>query len=183
LRPRTIFPTEQQTNNQLKNTMSIPNTAIAFPQTARDSIAAKLAESKALFPVLVPVSPDERKGLQSIAEGREPYVAEAFTDAQANPKTVPGTVDMAAWALLEEQYEGLDEMESLFDGVLGLIRGVKAVCGDARYDKARRYYKYLQDNLDALPGAEGISAKLEKLFAKQGNHAAKPATATAAPAK
>jgi hypothetical protein len=162
--------------------MSIPNTAVAFPQATRDAITAKIEEAKALFPVLVPVSPDERKGLQSIAEGREPYVAESFTDAQANPKTVPTTIDIAEWALQEEQYDGLDEMESIFATGLELIRGVKAVCGDARYGKSRRYYKYMQDNLDALPGAESIYTKLEKLFAGQGNHAAKPAPA-ATPAK
>jgi hypothetical protein len=162
--------------------MSIPNTAVAFPQTTRDSITTDIETAAGKFPVLVPVSPAERKGLQSIAEGREPYVAESFTDAQANPKTVPTTIDIAQWALLEEQYDGLDAMESLFVAKLELIRGVKAVCGDARYSNARRYYKYMQDNLDALPGAESIYTKLEKLFAGQGNHAAKPA-ATTPPAK
>ncbi|GEM_PF-4753493 len=161
--------------------MSIPNTAIPFPQDTRTAIKGKIEEAGALFPILEPVSPDERDGLQTIAEGREPYVADAFTDARDNPKTVPTIIDMAQWALLEEQFDGLAEMESLYQAKLDLITGMKIVCGAARYANARRYYRYLQDNLDSLPGAESIFNRLGKLFSKQGNGKPKAPVAQESP--
>ena len=99
--------------------MSTPNVAVAFPQTARDAITTKLNDAKLLFPVLATVANEDRKKLQVIAEGREPYVAGAASDAQANPGTVPGTVNVAEWLLLEEQHAGLSQMESLL--LLSLI--------------------------------------------------------------
>lgn len=155
--------------------MSPPNVAIAFPQTARDAISTKLNDTKALFPVLATVGNEERKKLQVIAEGREPYVAGAASDAQANPATVPGTVNVAEWLLLEEQHTGLTQMESAVLGVLELIQDTKALVGSQRYDKCRRYYKYLGDNRDVLAGADTIYDRLSRLFAAQGNRGTPPA--------
>jgi len=116
----------------------------------------------------------DRKKLQVIAEGREPYVAGAATDAQANPATVPGTVVVSEWLLLEEQHTGLAQMESAVVGLLEFIQDTKALVGSQRYDKARRYYKYLGDNLDVLPGADPIHGRLSQLFAGQGNRNTPP---------
>lgn len=156
------------------NTMSIPNVAVAFPQATQDDIADAITALKALFPVLSPVGPTERDGLQNIAAGREPYVAEAFTDAEANPGTVPGTVPIATWALVEEQFAGLDKAESLLLELIELIQGVKAVAGDVRYKYTRKYYDYLGGNLDDLPGAQSIHEKISQLFAKQGGKGTPP---------
>ncbi len=120
--------------------MITPNVAVAFPQTARDAITTKLNDAKLLFPVLATVANEDRKKLQVIAEGREPYVAGAAADAQANPGTVPGTVNVAEWLLLEEQHAGLFQMESLLLGLLEFVQDTKALVGSQRYDKARRYY-------------------------------------------
>lgn len=155
--------------------MSTPNVAVAFPQSARDAITTKLNDAKALFPVLATLANEERKRLQVIAEGREPYVAGAATDAQANPATVPGTVNVAEWLLLEEQHMGLTQMESAVVGLLEFIQDTKALVGSQRYDKCRRYYKYLGDNLDVLPGADPIHERLSQLFAGQGNRGTPPA--------
>lgn len=157
--------------NQIKliQLMSTPNVAVAFPQTARDAITQKINDAKAAFPVLASVSNEERKKLQVIAEGREPYVAGAASDARANPLTVLGTVDVNAWTLLEEQHAGLVQMESAIVGLLELLQDTKAIVGSQRYDNARRYYRYLQDNLDKLSGADPIYERLGQLFAGQGN--------------
>jgi hypothetical protein len=153
--------------------MSLPNTAVAFPDSLVDQILAKIEETKALHPVLEPVSPTDRRSLNSIAEGREPYVADAYSDGKGNPKTLPGTVDLLAWDKLEEQSVGLAKVEAMLQGWLDLVQGIQAVNSDARYENARRYYKYLQDNLDKLHGAEAISTRLGRLFAAQGNRAKK----------
>jgi hypothetical protein len=150
------------------NTMSLPNVAIAFPQTTRDDIKAAINSLKALFPVLAPVSPDDLSSLQTVAEGREPYIADAYQDAKDNPTTVPGTVNMTTWGLLEEQFAGLDDAETELLGLLELVQGVKAIAGDQRYKCTRKYYDYLGGNLDALAGAKVIHDKIAKLFAKQG---------------
>ena len=117
----------------------------------------------------------DRKKLQVIAEGREPYVVGAASDAQANPSTVPGTVNVPEWLLLEEQSAGLTQMESALVGLLEFIQDTKALVGSQRYDKCRRYYKYLGDNLDVLPGADPIHERLSQLFAGQGNRNTPPA--------
>ena len=155
--------------------MLLPNVAVAFPQATRDSIATAITALKALFPVLTQVGPAEQNGLSTIAAGREPYVAEAFTDAQANPGTVPGTVPIATWALVEQQFAGLDGAESLVTELLELITGVKAVAGDVRYKYTRKYYDYLGGNLDALPGAQTIHDKIAPLFARNPAPPAPPA--------
>lgn len=156
------------TNTPLTNPMSLPNVAVAFPQTKRDEIAAAVAALKMLFPVMGVVGPEERKKLQNVAEGREAIVGEAFTDAEANPATVPGTIDMGTWALVEEQFDGLDAAESLLVGLLDELRGVKAVAGDIRYSNVLRYRDYLESNVDVLPGAKPILDKIAVLFQKQG---------------
>ncbi len=153
--------------------MSLPKTAVAFPATLVDQILTKIEETKALHPVLEPVSPDDRRSLNSVAEGREPYVADAHSDGKGNPNTLPGTIKLAEWDLLEEQAEGLAKVEARLQGWLDLVQGIQAVNSDARYENARRYYKYLQDNLDKLPGAEAISTRLGRLFAAQGNRTKK----------
>lgn len=154
--------------------MSIPNVAVAFPQTVRDNITTKINEAKALFPVLATLANEDRKKLQVIGEGRQPYVQGAASDAQANPGTVPPTVSVSEWLLLEEQQTGLSQMEALLVGLLEQLQDTKALVGSQRYDKARRYYKYLGDNLDVLPGAEPIHQRLSELFAGQGNRGTPP---------
>ncbi len=154
--------------------MSTPNVAVAFPQAVRDNITTKLNEAKALFPVLATVDNEDRKKLQVIGEGRQPYVQGAASDAQANPATVPGTVNVAEWLLLEEQHTGLAQMEAALLGLLEFVQDTKALVGSQRYDKARRYYKYLGDNLDVLPGADPIHERLSQLFAGQGNRSTPP---------
>lgn len=154
--------------------MSTPNVAVAFPQTVRDDITDKLNEAKALFPVLATLANEDRKKLQVIAEGREPYVAGAASDAAANPATVPGTVNVPEWLLLEEQHTGLTQMEAAIVVLLEFVQDTKALTGSLRYDKCRRYYKYLGDNLDVLPGADPIHERLSQLFAGQGNRGTTP---------
>jgi len=154
--------------------MSTPNVAVAFPQAVRDNITTKINEAKALFPVLATVANEDRKKMQVIGEGRQPYVQGAASDAQANPGTVPPTVSVPEWLLLEEQHAGLTQMEALLVGLLEQLHDTKALVGSQRYDKARRYYKYLGDNLDVLPGAEPIHERLSQLFAGQGNRGTPP---------
>jgi len=156
------------TSAQPHTTMSLPNVAVPFPAQTLADILAGINTVKALFPVLTPVGPAERDKLQSIAAGREPYVAEAFADAKASPATVPSTIDMTAWGLVEEQYSALDKSESVLKSLLELMQGVKAVAGDVRYKNVRRYYDYMGGNLDVLPGAQNIHGKISQLFAKQG---------------
>lgn len=173
------IPASLISNSQ--NTMSLPKVDVPFPVQKSKDISDGLKSVAALFPVLSPVGPSDREGLQSIAAGREPYVAEAFTDAQGNPGTVPGTVDMASWALLEEHHAALDKAESEILGLLELVQGIKAVTGDHRYRNTRKYYDYLGGNLDALPGAQGIHAKIAALFARQGARSAAKKNATPPP--
>ena len=109
--------------------MITPNVAIAFPQTVRDNITTKINEGMALFPVLATVANDQRSKLSSIAEGREPYVADAYSDARANPATVPGTVSVTEWGLLEEQHAGLAQMESYLLVKLELVPGYQGARG------------------------------------------------------
>lgn len=154
--------------------MSTPNVAVAFPQTVRDAITAKFNEAKALFPVLATVSNEDRKKLQVISEGRAPYVSGAASDAQANPGTVPPTVNVPEWLLLEEQHAGLTQMRSNLMVLMEFLDDTMALAGSQRYDKARRYYKYLGDNLDLLPGADPIHERLGQLFAGQGNRSTPP---------
>ncbi len=154
--------------------MSTPNVAVAFPSAAKTTITNKLNDAQAAFPVIASLDNTERAKLQVIAEGREPYVADAYTDAAANPDTVPPVINIADWGLLEEQHAGLLEMESKVKGLLDLIQDTKAQAGSQRYENARRYYRYLQDNLDALPAADPIYTRLGRLFAGQGKKA-KPA--------
>lgn len=149
-------------------TMSLPNVAVPFPAQTLADILAGIKTVKDLFPVLKPVGPAERDKLQTIAAGREPYVTEAFADAKAEPATVPTTIDMADWALLEEQASALEKAESSIKSLLELVQGIKILAGDRRYKNVRRYYDYLGGNLDVLPGAQNIHAKISQLFAKQG---------------
>lgn len=162
--------------------MSTPNVAVAFPQTARTAITAKIDEAMALFPVLATVSNEQKKKLSSIAEGREPYVADAYSDGKANPQTVPGTVNVTEWGLLEEQHAGLSQLESYLTVQLELVQDTKALVADGRYDKTRRYYDYMGGNLDVLPGAEPIYDRISRLYAGQGSRATPPAGSTPPPA-
>ncbi len=155
---------------------------MAFPQTARDNITTKVNAGMALFPVLATVSDADRKKLSSIAGGREPYVADAYSDARANPATVPGTVNVTEWGLLEEQHAGLAQLESYLTVQLELVQDTKALVADARYTKTRKYYDYMGGNLDVLPGADPIYARIARLFAGQGNRGTPPAGGTPPPA-
>ncbi|MBI3875190.1 MAG: hypothetical protein HY300_04365 [Verrucomicrobia bacterium] len=154
--------------------MSTPKVAVAFPAAAKTTITNKLNDAQAAFPVIASLDNAERARLQVIAEGREPYVADGYTDAAANPDTVPPTVSITDWGLLEEQHAGLLEMESKLIGLLDMVQDTKALAGSQRYETARRYYRYLQGNLDALPAADPIYKRLGRLFAGQGKKA-KPA--------
>ena len=162
--------------------MSTPNVAVAFPQLTRDNITTKINEGMALFPVLTTVSNDDRKKLSSIAEGREPYVADAYSDAKANPATVPGTVNVTEWGLLEEQHAGLTQMEAYHMVQIELIQDTKALVADRRYRFIRKYYDYLGGNLDVLPGADVIHARIGRLYAGQGGRGTPPAGGTPPPA-
>lgn len=126
-----------------------------------------------LTPFFSPLSTEEAKSLQNIAESREPYVAEAYFDAVSNPNTVPGTVDVPEWGLLEEHADGLNETHSHLKKLLALVEATKAHVNDARYEKSHRYYKYFQDGADKIASAQTIAEKLSTLFASQGNWAKK----------
>ena len=158
--------------------MSILNIAIPLPQTKRDEITTKLAEARSLFPVLAPLSTDDSKRLQTIAEGREPYVAEAYSEAANNPQTVPGTIAVNEWGNLEEQSAALGEIESQLVNLLDIVQATRARIGDARYENVLRYYRYIRDGADKLPSAQTIADKIGRLFDGQGNRAKKTTPAT-----
>lgn len=155
--------------------MSIPNIAIPFPQTKRDEITTKLAEARSLFPVLAPLSSDDARRLQTIAEGREPYVAEAYTGAANNPQTVPGTIAVTDWCNLGEQSAALGEIKSQLVNLLDIVQATRARIGDARYENVLRYYRYIRDVADKLPNAQTIADTIGKLFDGQGNRTKKTA--------
>jgi hypothetical protein len=169
--------TVPETSNTYQN-MSLPNITVPFPEQNITDIKDGLIALRAKFPVWAQVGPDERKKLNKIEQGRDPYVSEAFTDAKANPATVPGTVDIAKWELEEKHHRALDVLESAYAEELEVIRGLKAVTGHYRYDKTLRFYDYLGGNLDVLTGAKTIYDKIAGLFAKQGNRKPKPTGGT-----
>ena len=109
-------------------------------------------------------------------------MADAYSDARANPATVPGTVNVTEWGLLEEQHAGLTQMESYLTVQLELVRDTKALTADARYKKIRKYYDYLGGNLDVLPGADVIYDRIARLYAGQGARPTPPAGGTPPPA-
>lgn len=162
--------------------MSTPNVAVAFPPTVRTNITTKIDEAMALFPVLATISTEQKKKLSGISEGREAYVADAYSDARANPATVPGTVNVTDWGLLEEQHAGLAQMESYLLVQLEKLQDTKALVADRRYKFIRKYYDYLGGNLDDLPGAEPIYERISRLYAGQGGSGTPPAGGTPPPA-
>lgn len=168
-------PTTNNTmSTNIKSDLTTDDVAVPFPQAKRDEIAADLILVRDKLPILGQAPTAAQDSLQGIAEGREATVSQAAIDYQAHPGTRLGTVDAAEWALLEEQSAGIESVIGNLEEFLTILRSTKLVVDDSRLRNLGRYYRYLGDNLDAIPGSKVIYDKIAVLYEKQGNR--KPKT-------
>ncbi len=166
--------TNNTMSTNIKSDLTTDDVAVPFTQAKRDEIATDLIAVRDKLPILGQAPTAAQDSLQGIAEGREATVSQAARDYIANPGTHLGTVDAAKWALLEEQSEGLEATIGHVEELLTILRSTKLVTDDSRLRYLGRYYNYLGDNLDAIPGSKVIYDKIAVLYEKQGNR--KPKT-------
>jgi hypothetical protein len=149
--------------------MPYSNISSVLADADKASILTKLNDIKTLLPFLVNLTKLEKRGLQSLSPGNEPFVTKALTYAEANAGLVPPYLNVPefrkdynlALALLTLLQTATPLQESLED--------TAAAVGNEAYQAALTFYSSAQTAAELnVPGADTIADDLAQRFAGQG---------------
>lgn len=155
--------------------MPYANISSVLADADKASILTKLNDSKALLPFLVNLTKDEKRGLQNLSPGNEPFVTKALTYAEANAGLVPPYLNVPefrkdynlALALLTLLQTATPLQESMED--------TAAAVGHEAYKAALTFYSSVQQAAQLnVPGADTIADDLAQRFAGQGGSTPPP---------
>lgn len=123
-----------------------------------------------LAPLLITLTKVERKKLSKMNEDSIPYVTDALSFAEKEPKFVPPSVDISEFKLDFDAFTILNEFENNLKPIMTGIEDSKILCGNESYQSYRSIYKTIkQAASEGVAGAKDAAEKLGKRFKGQGN--------------
>jgi len=142
------------------------------------TIVASIRNIREKLPFLHGLSTEDRQGLPKLGDKSQAFVAQALQAANANPKLLPSSFDLAEfqrdyalWQALQPAITELTQLAELADDTLvGL--------GSDLFTEALAVYGYLQMS-DPDNGLKDLKASLSQRFKRSSNGAATPSAVTA----
>ena len=155
--------------------MPHPSISSVLSDADKTAILTKYNEAKALLPFLVNLTKDEKRGLQSLSPGNEPFVTKALTYAEANPVLVPPYLNVPEF---RKDYNLALALQTLLQTATPLQESMEdtaAAVGHEAYKAALTFYAAAQQAAQLnVPGADTIADDLAQRFAGQGNSTPPP---------
>ncbi len=122
------------------------------------AILAKLNDIKTLLSFLINLTKDERRGLQSLSSGNEPFVTKALTYAEANAGLVPPYLNVPEF---RKDYNLALALQTLLQTSTPLQESMEdtaAAVGHEAYKAALTFYGAVQQAAQLnVPGADTIA--------------------------
>lgn len=149
--------------------MPYGNISSVLSDTDKTAILTKLNDIKALLTFLVNLTKDEKRGLQSLSPGNEPFVTKALTYAEANAGLVPPYLNVPEF---RKDYNLALALQAILQVSSPLQEGLEdtgAAAGHEAYKAALTFYGAVQQAAQLnVPGADTIADDLAQRFAGQG---------------
>ncbi len=149
--------------------MPYGNISNVLADADKTAILTKLNDIKALLTFLVNLTKDEKRGLQSLSPGNEPFVTKALTYAEANAGLVPPYLNVPEF---RKDYNLALALQAILQVSSPLQEGLEdtgAAVGHEAYKAALTFYGAVQQAAQLnVPGADTIADDLAQRFAGQG---------------
>jgi hypothetical protein len=156
-------------------TMPYANISNVLADADKASILTKLNDSKALLPFLVNLTKDEKRGLQSLSPGNEPFVTKALTYAEANAGLVPPYLNVPEFRKDYNLAVALQALLQVASPLQESMEDTAAAVGHEAYQAALTFYASVQKAAELnVPGADTIADDLAQRFAGQGGSTPPP---------
>jgi len=148
---------------------------VVLPPENRESVFQAIRNVKTGLPFLVKLSKIERDALQTIDDGRKPFVDKSIELATRNSELNPG-LDLLSKAPSDvEMYSFLNKLENELYQLLESVRDTKQLAGAEAFKVALLVYDKAKMNVKlGVPGSQTTVDELGKLF-KQKSQAMKAA--------
>mgnify|MGYP003332956687 FL=1 len=147
--------------------MPYANISATLSDADKTAIITKLNEAKALLTFLINLTGAEKKGLQSLTAGNEPFVTKALTYAEANPNLVPPFVSITE---LRKDYNlalALLAIQQVLLPLAGALDDTNRAVGNEAWEAALKFYRAVQMAAEMnVPGADVIAEDLGERFVK-----------------
>ena len=114
---------------------SMPYQNISGVLSAADqaAITTKTNEIRALPPVLVNLTAEERRALPKMSDGSEPFVTKALEYAEANPTLVPPFLSVTEWRKDYNYRQALRQVLQVIQPVVESIGDTELAVGSEAY--------------------------------------------------
>ena len=132
-------------------------------KTAVETAANALKTATEPFKIVI--EKEELKSLQTIADGRLPFVEKAVDYAVLNPEFLPPHADVPEFQQDLKTFKDIREMVRPLRQILDNLENTMYVTGSEAFDAARDYYKTVKFHAQmGTPGAQTIYDDLRHLF-------------------
>ena len=131
----------------------------------RESVFQAVRNVKSGLPFLIKLSKNGRDALQTIDDGRKPFVEKSIDQATRNTELDPG-MDLLGTASSDvELYSFLNTLEYDLNQLLESVRDTKQLAGAEAFKVARLVYDKAKMNVKlGIPGSQASVDELGKLF-------------------
>lgn len=150
--------------------MPYANISTVLADADKATILTKFNDIKALLLFLINLTKEEKRGLQSLSPGNEPFVTKALTYAEANAGLVPPYLNVPEF---RKDYNLALALQTLLQTATPLQESMEdtaAAVGHEAYKAALTFYGAVQQAAQLnVPGADTIADDLAQRFAGQGN--------------
>jgi len=155
--------------------MPYGNISSVLSDADKTAILTKLNDIKVLLTFLVNLTKDEKRGLQSLSPGNEPFVTKALTYAEANAGLVPPYLNVPEFRKDYNLALALQAVLQVSSPMQESLEDTTAAVGHEAYKAALTFYGSVQQAAQLnVPGADTIADDLAQRFAGQGNSTPPP---------
>ena len=139
----------------------------------KDKIRAAVAElNNVLKPLLITLTPDQRREVPKMGDGTAPFVEKTLDYAKSNPEFAPRYMDVAE---MEIDLIAVEDLQAIYRPMLQLIQQLDdsiMLSGSEAYVASLAYYNTVKiGSRMNVPNAKAIYDDLRKRFVKAGTSA------------
>lgn len=147
--------------------MSIENKVkIVLTDEQKATIDAALKSLKdTLGPVLISLTPDEKKSMLILGDKTLSFVNKNLMYSNQNPEFIPSYLNQNDWSVDMQAWNDLAPINSQLKELNSLLNDTIALCGNEAYRQALTYYNNVkQAAKDNVPSAKPIYEELKQQY-------------------
>jgi len=147
--------------------MSIENKVkIVLTDEQKATIDAALKSLKdTLGPVLISLTPDEKKSMLILGDKTLSFVNKNLMYSNQNPEFIPSYLNQTDWSVDMQAWNDLAPINSQLKELNSLLNDTIALCGNEAYRQALTYYNNVkQAAKDNVPSAKPIYEELKQQY-------------------